>query len=152
MLTFGTSSCIARPTGSRMQVPDLLVSHAATSTLRSSSAPGLFPEGNMEHTMIRTPVAGAIVAVAFMIGILAGSAGTIVIRDATRPGALDMNAQMGRMAKMSMMAGGSGMMAGGSGMMNGHHGMGVDGMGPARSAGPDSMQQHHQPASAAPSR
>jgi hypothetical protein len=102
--------------------------------------------------MISTRIAGALAAGALALGVLAGSAGTIVIRDAAGPDALDSNAYMGRMA--TMMAGGSGMMPGGSGMMPGGSGMmtGLDGMGPAGSAMPDWMRQHHQPVSSGPSR
>jgi hypothetical protein len=91
--------------------------------------------------MISTRLAGTCAAVALAIGILVGSAGTIVIRDAARPDAVDANAHMGQMATMMSM------MAGGPAMMTGQHGMG-----PAGSAMLDWMLQHHQPVSSGPSR
>jgi hypothetical protein len=91
--------------------------------------------------MISTRLAGTSAAVALAIGILAGSAGTIVIRDAARPDAVDANADMGQTATMMSM------MAGGPGMMTGQHGMG-----PAGSAMIDGTLQHHQPVPSRPSR
>jgi len=93
--------------------------------------------------MITTRLAATFAAGALAVGILAGSAGTIVARDATTPQASDGSAHMSQMGSMmSMMAGQGGMMSGqtgtGSGMMNGQNGMG-----PAASAMSDSMQQHH---------
>jgi len=119
--------------------------------------------------MISTRLAGALAAGALALGILVGSAGTIAIRDVARPDAVDANAHMGQMATMmSMMGGGPGMVGGGPGMMGGGPGMigggpgmmssgsgmmtGQDWMGPAASAMPDWMQEHHQAASPAPSR
>lgn len=48
---------------------------------------------------------------------------------------------------MSMMAGNGGMMSGTGGMINGQNGVG-----PAASAIPDSMQQHHLTSSPVPTR
>ena len=95
--------------------------------------------------MITTRIAAAFAAGALAVGILAGSAGTIVLRDATAPQTVDWTAQMSQMG--SMMAGGGGMMSGSGGMMNGRNGTG-----PAASAMPDWMQQHHVTASPVPAR
>jgi hypothetical protein len=94
--------------------------------------------------MITSRIAAALAAGALAIGILAGSAGTIVLRDATSPSALDLTARMG-----SMM-GGSGGMMGGSGFGSGGMMGGSGGTGPGTSAMPDYMQQHHVAASTAP--
>ena len=103
--------------------------------------------------MITRRIAAAFAAGALAVGILAGSAGTIVLRDATAPQVVDWTAQMSQMSQMSqmgsmmsMMAGGGGVMGGSGGMMNGH------GIGPAASAMPDWMQQHHVTSSPVPTR
>jgi hypothetical protein len=93
--------------------------------------------------MITTRIAAAFAAGALAVGILAGSAGTIVLRDATAPQTVDWTAQMSQMG--SMMNGSGGMMDGSGGMMNGSGGMmnGSGGTGPAASTMPSWMQQHH---------
>lgn len=94
--------------------------------------------------MIATRIAAVFAAGALAVGILAGSAGTIVLRDATAPQGVDWTAHMGQTGSMM---GGGGMMGGSGGMMNG-----PNGMGPAGPAMPDWMQQHHVAASPAPTR
>lgn len=82
--------------------------------------------------MITTRIVAALAAGALAVGILAGSAGTIVLREATNPNTVDLTAQMSQMGSMmSMMSGFGGMMSG------------QTGMGPAASRMPGSMQQHH---------
>jgi hypothetical protein len=96
--------------------------------------------------MIATRIAAALAAGALAVGILAGSAGTIVLREATAPQAGDWTAQMSQMGSMmSMMDGSGGMMSGSGGMMSG-----LNGPGPAASAMPDWMQGHHQAATPVP--
>ncbi len=102
--------------------------------------------------MITTRIAAVFAAGALAVGILAGSAGTIVLRDATAPQSVDVAAHMSQMG--SMMNGSGGMMNGSGGMMNGSGGMmnGSSGTGPAASAMPASMQQHHVTSSPVPTR
>jgi hypothetical protein len=90
--------------------------------------------------MITSRIAVAFAAGALAVGILAGSAGTLVARDATAPQAVDWAAHLSQMS--SMMSGSGGMMNGSGGMMNGQNG--TD---PGASAVPDGMQQHHVAAS-----
>ena len=98
--------------------------------------------------MIATRIAAAFAAIALAVGILAGSAGTIVLRDATAPQTVDWTAQMSQAGSMmSMMAGRGGMMSGSGGMMSGQNEVG-----PAASTIPDSMQQHHLTSSPVPTR
>jgi hypothetical protein len=59
--------------------------------------------------MITTRNAAAFAAGALAVGIPAGSAGTIVLRDATPPQTVDWTARMSHMGSMMpMMAGGAG--------------------------------------------
>lgn len=105
--------------------------------------------------MITTRIAAAFAAGGLAVGILAGSAGTIVLREATNPDAGESSAPMSQMGSMmSMMAGSGGMMNGFGGMMQSQDGMmnGQDGTGPAASAMPDWMQQHHFTSSPLPTR
>ena len=100
--------------------------------------------------MISTRITATVAASALAVGILTGSAGTIVARDATAPAASDWTAHMSQMGSMmSMMAGQGGMMNGqngtGPGMMNGQ-----DGIAPTASMMPDWMQQHHVTVSPVP--
>ena len=95
--------------------------------------------------MIPTRIAAALAAGALAVGILAGSAGTIVLRDATSAQPVDWTAHMSQIG--GMMNGAGGMMNGAGGMMNG-----PNGTGPAASATPNGMQQHHVAASEAPTR
>jgi hypothetical protein len=98
--------------------------------------------------MITTRIATALAVGGLAVGILTGSAGTIVLREATTPNDVVSTAHMGQMGSMmSMMSGGSDMMGGSSGMMNGQ-----DGTGPAPSSMPDWMQQHHVTSSPEPTR
>ena len=97
--------------------------------------------------MINKRLVGAIAAGALGLGIVAGSAGTIVARDPATPGPVGPGTHMSQVpahmvqpgAIGSMMAGGSGMMSSGSGMMAGGSGMmsGSTGWGPS-SPGPGS--------------
>jgi hypothetical protein len=91
--------------------------------------------------MITTRIAGALGAGALAVGILVGSAGTIVLRDATAPRAGDWTSAMSQMGSMMSMMGGS------FGMMNGQNWTG-----PAATGMPDWMRQHHQPATEEPAR
>lgn len=94
--------------------------------------------------MTSTRIAAAFAAGGLALGILAGSAGTIIIRDAVTPSAVDLTAHMSQMGSMmSMMS----MMNGSGGMMNGQ-----DGTAPAASTMPDWMQSHHITISPAPAR
>lgn len=104
--------------------------------------------------MITTRIAAAFAATALAVGILAGSAGTIVLRDATAPQTVDWTAQMSQVGSMMSMMAGGGMMSGSGGMMSGTGGMinGQNGVGPAASPIPDSMQQHHLTSSPVPTR
>ena len=105
--------------------------------------------------MITTRIAAAFAAAGLAVGILAGSAGTIVIRDATTPNAIDLPAHMSQLGSMmSMMASSGGMMASSGGMMSGSGGMmsGQTGTTPTASGLPDPMQQHHVTTSPVPSR
>jgi hypothetical protein len=112
--------------------------------------------------MITTRIAAAFAAAGLAVGILAGSAGTIVILDATTPNEIDLPAHMSQMGSMmSMMASSGGMMSGSGGMMSGSGGMmsgsggmmnGQTGTTPTASGMPDPMQQHHVTTSPAPSR
>jgi hypothetical protein len=98
--------------------------------------------------MMTTRMTAAFVAGALAVGIVAGSAGTIVLRDATTPQPGDWTAQMSQVGSMmSMMSSSGGMMTGSGGMMSGQ-----SGMGPAASGMPDSMQQHHITGSPVPTR
>ena len=91
--------------------------------------------------MISTRITAAVAAGALAVGILTGSAGTIMARDAT-PQASDWTAHMGQMGSMMSM------MAGQGGMMNGQNGAAA----PTASAMPDWMQQHHVTTSPVPAR
>ena len=104
--------------------------------------------------MITTRIAAAFAAGALAVGILVGSAGAILAREAIVPQASDWTAHMSQMGSMmSMMAGQGGMMNGQNGtgstapggMMNGQNVTG-----PAASAMPDWMQQHHVTTSPVP--
>ena len=98
--------------------------------------------------MTTTRIAAAFAAGGLAVGIVAGSAGTILLREATSPNAGDSTAHMSQMGSMmSMMNGSGGMMNGSGGMMNGQ-----DGTGPAASAMPDWMQRHHIASSPQPTR
>ena len=98
--------------------------------------------------MITTRIAAAFAVGGLAVGILAGSAGTIVIRDATTSNAIDLPAHMSQMGSMmSMMASSGGMMSGSGGMMSGQAGTN-----PTASGMPDPMQQHHATTSPVPSR
>jgi len=91
--------------------------------------------------MITTRIAAAFAAGGLAVGILAGSAGTIVIRDATTSNAIDLPAHMSQMGSMmSIMASSGGMMSGQAGTTATASGM------------PDPMQQHHATTSPVPSR
>ncbi len=91
--------------------------------------------------MITTRIAAAFAAGGLAVGILAGSAGTIVIRDATTSNAIDLPAHMSQMGSMmSIMASSGGMMSGQPGTTATASGM------------PDPMQQHHATTSPVPSR
>jgi len=90
--------------------------------------------------MITTRIAAALGAGALAVGILAGSAGTIVLQEATSPTAVHLTAQMS-----SMMSGSGDMMSGSGGMMSGQNGTG-----PGTSAMPGYMQEHHVTDSPAP--
>jgi uncharacterized cupredoxin-like copper-binding protein len=72
--------------------------------------------------MINKRLVGTIAAGALGLGIVAGTAGTIVARDPATPSAVDLTAHMSQMG--SMMTGRYGMMSGGSGMMSGRSGFG----------------------------
>ena len=105
--------------------------------------------------MIATRIAATFAAGALAVGILTGSAGTIVRRDATAPQSVDVAAHMSQMG--SMMNGAGGMMNGAGSMMNGSGGMmggqsGTSPSSPAGSAMPDWMQQHHVTSSPLPTR
>ncbi len=105
--------------------------------------------------MITTRIAAAIGAGALAVGILTGSAGTIVLRDATASQSNDVTSFMSQMG--SMMGGSGGMMNGAGSMMNGSGGMmggqsGTSPTTPSASAMPDWMQQHHLTSSPLPTR
>jgi hypothetical protein len=105
--------------------------------------------------MITTRIAAAFAAAGLAVGILAGSAGTIVISDATNSNAIDLPAHMSQMGSMmSMMASSGGMMSGSGGMMSGSGSMmnGQTGTTPKASGMPDLMQQHHVTTSPVPAR
>jgi hypothetical protein len=105
--------------------------------------------------MITTRIAAAFVAGALAVGLAAGTAGTMIAKDATASQTAtaacidhmdDMDSVMtGQNGTMSgsggMMGGGSGGMMGGAGMMSGLNGSG---------SMPDWMQQHHVAATPAP--
>jgi len=103
-------------------------------------------------------MAAALVAGSLAVGLVAGTAGTIIAKDATAPqtavaACLDHMADMTSMMGGSggMMGGSGGMMGGSGGMMGGSGGMsGLNGSGPTSSAMPDWMQQHHVAATPAP--
>src|SRR6266508_3560223 len=98
--------------------------------------------------MITTRIAAAFAAGGLAVGILAGSAGTIVIRDATTSNAIDLPVHMSQMGSMmSMMASSGGMMSGSGGMMSGQAGTT-----PTASGMPDPMQQHQATTAPVPSR
>jgi hypothetical protein len=98
--------------------------------------------------MINSRIAAAFAAGALAIGILAGSAGTIVLKDAATPEVADLTAHMSQMGSMmSMMGGAAGMMNGSGGMMNGW-----TGTTPTAPRMPNWMQQHHVTTSPVPSR
>ena len=98
--------------------------------------------------MITTRIAATFAAGALAVGILTGSAGTILAHEATTPQASDWTAHMSQMGSMmSLMAGQGGMMSGSGGMMNDQNGIG-----PGASTTPDWMQSHHGSASPAPTR
>lgn len=104
--------------------------------------------------MINRRIAAAFAAGTLAVGILVGSAGTIVLRDATAPQALTWSTQMTQAGSMVSMMGGAGMMGGSAGTLNGPGSMmnGQNGTGPAASALPEWMQQHHGTASPVPGR
>jgi hypothetical protein len=105
--------------------------------------------------MITTRIAAAFAAGALAVGMLAGSAGTIVLRDATASQTVDWTAQMTQAGSMmSMMGGSGGMMGGSGGMMGGSGGMmgGSGGTGPAAPAMQNWMQQHHVTGAPVPTR
>lgn len=112
--------------------------------------------------MIATRIAATFAAGALAVGILTGSAGTIVLRDATATQSNDVTAHMSQMGSMmngagGMMTGAGGMMNGAGSMMNGSGGMmggqsGTSPSSPAGSAMPDWMQQHHVTSSPLPTR
>jgi hypothetical protein len=56
--------------------------------------------------MITTRIAAAIAAGALSVGILAGSAGAIVLREAMAPRTVDWTAHISQMGSMSSMMGG----------------------------------------------
>jgi len=91
--------------------------------------------------MINTRMTAALAAAALAIGVLVGSAGTIVLRVATAPQAGDWTAQMSQVRSTT---GATGMMGGGYGMMGGHLPMG------SASAMPDWMRSHHPAVSPVP--
>lgn len=93
--------------------------------------------------MITTRIAAALAASALLVGILAGSAGTIVLRDTTTPQAVDWTAHMSQMGSM---------MSGQGGMMSGQTGIGSGMMVPTASGMPGWMQQHHGGSSQTPTR
>jgi hypothetical protein len=109
--------------------------------------------------MTTSRIAAAVAAAALTIGLLAGSAGTIIARDATTADAVDCSAIMSQMQSMmsssgSMMGGSPGMMNGSPGMMNGSSGMmdSQDGTTPEASSIPGGMMGHHTTTSPAPTR
>jgi hypothetical protein len=91
--------------------------------------------------MITRRMAAALVAGSLALGLAAGTAGTIIAKDATssQTAAAACIDHMDDMS--SMMNGGGGMMNGAGGMMNGLNGSG---------SMPDWMQQHHVAATPAP--
>lgn len=99
--------------------------------------------------MITTRIAAAIAAGALAVGMLVGSAGTIVLHGTSAALSADLAAHISQMGSLmtgaaGMMNGSGGMMSGvGSGMMNG-----TGSTGHAASAMPDWMQQHHPAVSA----
>jgi hypothetical protein len=96
--------------------------------------------------MITTRIAAALAAGALSVGILAGSAGTIALRDGTAPQTADWTAHMSQMGSMVSV------MAGQGGMMGGQTGIGSGMMTPSASGMPGWMQQHHGGSSQAPGR
>ena len=88
--------------------------------------------------MITKRLAGALIAGSIAIGLTLGAAGTIVAKDTTSASTTAVCAD--HMADMTSM------MSGANGMMSGQGG------GPAASAMPDGMQQHHDTQSLAPTR
>jgi hypothetical protein len=110
--------------------------------------------------MTTTRIAAAVAAGGLAIGLLAGSAGTIIARDATTTtAAVDCTAHMSQMQSMmsgagSMMSGAGSMMDGASGMMNGTSGMmnSQGGTAPEASSMPDWMSGHHPSSSPVPTR
>lgn len=97
--------------------------------------------------MITRRMAAALVAGSLAIGLVAGTAGTIIAKDAT-PAQTAATACLEHMDDMdSMMAGQNGMMSGSGGTMGGAGMMsGLNGSGSM----PDWMQQHHVAATSAP--
>ena len=104
--------------------------------------------------MITRRMAAALVAGSLAVGLVAGTVGSIIAKDAT-PSQTAVAACLEHMDDMdSMMAGQNGMMSGtggmmgGAGMMSGSGGM----MGSQGGSGtmPDWMQQHHATATPAP--
>ncbi len=93
--------------------------------------------------MITTRIAAGLAACALAVGILAGSAETIVLHDATAAQTVDWTTHMSEAGSMmSTMAGGGGMMNGSGGMMNGQNGMIT---GPAASSMPSGQHDLHHP-------
>ena len=107
--------------------------------------------------MITTRIAAAIAAGALAVGTLVGSAGTILLQDASAPRSADLAAHISQMGSLmnkaaGMMNGAGGMMNGvGGGMMNGANGTmngsggmmnGTGGTGPAASVMPDWIEHH----------
>lgn len=96
--------------------------------------------------MITTRLSAAVAAGAIVIGILVGSAGTIVLRDTTTPTTADWSTHMSQMGSMMSM------MAGQGGMMNGQATSGPGMMGPTASAMPAGTDDHHPTTSPEPTR
>jgi hypothetical protein len=95
--------------------------------------------------MTTSRIAAAVAAGALTIGLLAGSAGTIIARDATTADAVDCSALMSQM--QSMMSSSGSMMNGSSGMMDSQ-----DRTTPEASSTPGGMMGHDTTTSPAPTR
>jgi hypothetical protein len=102
--------------------------------------------------MTTSRIAASVAAAGLAIGLLVGSAGTIIARDATTADAVDCSALMSQM--QSMMSSSASMMNGSSGMMNGSSGMmdSQDRTTPEASSTPGGMMGHHTTTSPAPTR
>ena len=98
--------------------------------------------------MITRRMAAALVAGSLAVGLVAGTAGTIIAKDA--PSQTPAAACIDHMDDLdSMMAGQNGMMSGSGGMMGGGSGGMMSGPNGSGSV-PDWMQQHHVAATPAP--